>query len=580
MPLSIRTSKQYPVAIHDRPSQHPAALKNVNNTSSSSSSIPPCDKSTATCSTTELSFSSFASSSASFTKLSSSKNTTNSTIPQPQQAHRKCSPSKTLNRPVTLHPQSSLLDMTMDESHDDDTSFSISPHKPSKSSPSPRKQIHSHNPDVVGTSIIEQTEKNLAAISESMTGSFCANQDNVNNTCTTMLPDCTNTNHNNTFKNDHSNRLFGDTLVQNRLLDDFNYLLGSNVMPCCEEKTIFSSCFGISSFTCSTYHNYDGPVHDEFLNRDDESKVRNRAGESWRARAYRIRKLREERMMKQDHTSDQVYGGHYNSYYSLTNRRQVSMERALGKSHSADGRIDNTNPFHSVKRDLFHSGGSVEVESAGCGGGIIGGESSRRPKHEVQSDPLGRMIGDCIDPIAPARDDAVELEVVWKQNDSDLCYDSDPGETSFRRSLNGGGMTGDFDEEEKSAMNSTPKKFMGRNKSLKTKVNFGRRRRNPYSSLDCNEEKLDLSASFDVHVSFDDDSDDEDDYSYDSISPEKNRPWFGKSPKLHQVRTKALEEDEGIRQNVQVSFKCSLLLSAGLYSKLISPFFMTPGRSK
>ena len=579
MPVSIRTSKQHPVAVLDKQSQYRDPLKNVNVNNTSSSSIPACDKSTATCSTTELSFSSLTSSSASFAKLSSSKSnntslssqttvTTNSTPPkQQQQQHRKRSPSKPLNRPVALHPQSSLLDMTMDESHDDDTSFSISPHKPSKSSPTPRKQIRSNNNPDVGSSIMEQTEKNLAAISESMTGSFCANQDNVNNTCTRMLPDCTihnNSNMSSNKNNDHPNRLFGDTLVQNRLLDDFNYLLGSNVMPCCEEKTIFSSCFGISSYTES---DNDGPVHDEFLNRDDESKVRNRAGESWRARAYRIRKLREERMMKQDHSTDQGYGGgYYNPSldYSLTNRRQVSMERAIGKSHSADGRIDNTNPFHSVKKDLFHSGGSGEVESAGCGGGIIGGggESSRRPKHEVQSDPLGRMIGDCIDPIAPAKEDAVELEVVWKQNDLDLCYDSDPGETSFRKSLTGGKKTGDMKEEEKSTMNSTPKRFMGRNKSLNSKLSFGRRRRNRYSSLDCsNEEKLDLSASFDVHVSFDNDSEDEDDYSYDGIVNENNRPWFGQSPKLHQVRTKALQEDIGIRQNVQVSFTWSFRLS-------------------
>lgn len=378
---------------------------------------------------------------------------------------------------------------------------------------------------------MEQTEKNLAAISESMSSSLCANQGDVNNSCT-IIPDCSTSDFKSTSR---KNTLFGDTLVQNRLLDDFTYILGSNVMPCCEEKTIFSSCFGISSSSASLSQSNGN----EFAHAKEDDTVRNRAGESWRARAYRIRKLREERMMK----CDEEY-----SDYSFSNRRQISMERAVGKSHSADGRIGSSNPFRDVKKDLFQGcDGSRNGYGHGCGGG--GG--TRRPKHEVQSDPLGRMIGDCIDPIAPAKEDAVELEIVWKlQNDLDLCYDSDPGETSFRTSL-----TGDKNKDPKPVKNpNTPKRFMGRNKSVGNHLKFGKRRRNRYSSLDCHdlsEEKLDLNASFDVHVSFDNDTDDEeeeDTYSYGSIAPSDDHLWLGRA------RTTAFTEDIGIARNVQVSF--------------------------
>ena len=59
-----------------------------------------------------------------------------------------------------------------------------------------------------------------------------------------------------------------------------------------------------------------------------------------------------------------------------------------------------------------------------------------KPKQEINSDPLGRMIGDCIEPITRSTEED-EFELVWKQrqelfDDQDLCYDSDPGEASFR----------------------------------------------------------------------------------------------------------------------------------------------------
>lgn len=367
---------------------------------------------------------------------------------------------------------------------------------------------------------MEQTEKNLAAISESMSGSFCA-QGDINNSCT--MPDCGNLRQ----PSGNNNVLFSDRLVQNRLLDDFNYLLGSNVMPCCEEKTFFSSCFG----TLSPDDNIE----------EDVNKIRNRAGESWRARAYRIRRLREERMLKGDSFE-----------YSLSNRRQVSLERVIGKSHSAEGRMDHFLSEKTPSDNQHHSSSNWQ-------------RGSMRPKHEVHSDPLGRIIGDCIDPISPVKEDAVELEVVWKQQD-DLCYDSDPGETSFRKSLV---------SKKKLKKPNTPSKNMTRRKSLSLgeKVEAGRvgnirRRRNPISSLDRkyegegeydeeDDDSLGENGSFQIHVSFEhdsDDGDDDDESSCDVFAGKNNRdenPWHGGRPRFHQLGKKTVQEDLGIAQNVQ-----------------------------
>ena len=95
------------------------------------------------------------------------------------------------------------------------------------------------------------------------------------------------------FTGDASKRkvLFSETLMQNRLLDDFNFLLGSNDMPCSEEKNL-CSWLGSSCFGTVDLHSVD---NNNIM--QEANKIRNRAGESWRARAYRIRRLREERMI-------------------------------------------------------------------------------------------------------------------------------------------------------------------------------------------------------------------------------------------------------------------------------------------
>lgn len=395
---------------------------------------------------------------------------------------------------------------------------------------------------------MEQTEKNLAAISESMTGSFCHQiiEDNdetnkLNLNCNMPnVPSC------NTYTDPSSSpksqSLFSDTIVQNRLLDDFKYLLGNNVMPCCEEKTILAGCLGLNH------------VDDKDISPTESiPKIRNRAGESWRARAYRIRRLREEKMlmMKTDSTTTSS-----SKCFEYGVRRQLSMERAIGKSHSADLYEYNCN-----YDPLSRTGYGMRSRS----------RKERRPKHEVHSDALKRIIGDCIDPIA--KEEAVELEVVWKQED--LCYDSDPGETSFRLNDGHGGDGREEGGESRSAHN-TP---MTRSKSLEDQLddsigpNRRRRRSSRYiSSFDKKrDDKRDdhflgeNGSSFDVHVSFEDSESDIDDSQVDyhddsshddstcddSASSMEGKGWYGNTPTLKQVRKNVLREDHGVAQHVQ-----------------------------
>ena len=204
-----------------------------NSTSSltSSLSIPTCDKSTTTCSTEDLSYTSLSNS-------SFSKHTHGSHYSLSTTTSAAASEKKPLDAPVSIHAQSSLLDMTMDESHDEETSTSAS-YGHNRSFTSPRKSGSNNSSfensfDLgVSSSIMEQTEKNLAAISESMTGSFCHNpsfQNEEENTSKLNLncnlggmPDCSsfeyrndaNTNTTKSYKS-----LFSDTIVQNRLLDE------------------------------------------------------------------------------------------------------------------------------------------------------------------------------------------------------------------------------------------------------------------------------------------------------------------------------------------------------------------------
>lgn len=300
---------------------------------------------------------------------------------------------------------SSLLDMTRDESHDeDDGDFDVCP------SPtlSPNKFNQSNSTTTTTTtsttrpeekkappvSLYEQTENSLMSISESLTGSFCAKPDPPS-----CLTDCT-------IPNLSTGRsLFSDGLVQRRLEEDIHYLLGSSILPCCEEKSLFQSCFSKSDKTSEKEETLE--------------KIRNRAGESWRARAYRVKRLREERMIED---------GGVNSYPS----------QRITQSYSVDA-------LENVHHNDSYGGISKKPEKRKLG----------KPKQEINSDPLGRMIGDCIEPITRSTEED-EFEMVWKQrqdlfDDQDLCYDSDPGEASFRCVSDTGAYTIRKEEEKESA---------------------------------------------------------------------------------------------------------------------------------
>jgi len=131
------------------------------------------------------------------------------------------------------------------------------------------------------TSFMEQTENNLANISETLTGSFC-NQGEISNPC--HISDCCLSKDE--INESNKSQSYSDQIVQNRLMDDFNYLLGNEATPCCEERDVFCNFFFRPS--------QDVGFEAEFSGNGD-SKIRNRAGESWRARAYRIKQLRESR---------------------------------------------------------------------------------------------------------------------------------------------------------------------------------------------------------------------------------------------------------------------------------------------
>lgn len=526
--------------------------------STTSSSNPICDKSTATSSTEDMSFASMSS-----TTLSSSNNVSsaNNIVTN----HNK-SIARPLHVPIPMHSHSSLLDTTMDESHEDEASLDqlrkYSGHL-SKSynhhSLMDTTNDSSFNQSYdLGSSIMEQTEKNLVAISESMTtGSFCAQGNDIHNSCT--MPDCTLYSD----ENDSSKKggLFSDTLVQNRLFSDFHYLLGSDVLPCCEEKSLLANCLGGSSIF-HMYYNEEEGAFSSALEREDSRKIRNRAGESWRARAYRIRKLREERMVKSgDNFTTNMYSsaGATIVPYTFSNRRQLSMERAIGKSHSTDGTTFFQSPIPVKQQNGC-------LSASGCDW-----QSTRRPKHEVNSDPLGRMIGDCIEPIAPSKEDSVELEIVWKQDPyADLCYDSDPGETSFRTSLLNSKNDGDeYVQAEdkkgskKAQMTRSQSLVFQTDEAIKSHVrNRNRRNRNRYSSFDRkNDENYDHflggNDSFDIHVSFEQDDvsfgehHDHNDEDYDSVLDE-DKQMFGSTPKLNALRKHTLNEDFGIAHKVQV----------------------------
>lgn len=197
-----------------------------------------------------------------------------------------------LHTSLPLHPQSSLLDMTRDDSHDINTSAELSMDLGlglSAAYHSPDTSLLDEDDDEDDDILLESEsftimERGIANISESLSGSFCTQGNEVNNSCTMM--NCS------TYVSDKVKQkklLFSDKILQNRLMDDLHYILGSSTSPCCNEKSIFTNCMG---------KDFPSTAAETILNLDREGDIRNRAGESWRARAYRIKRLREERMIQ------------------------------------------------------------------------------------------------------------------------------------------------------------------------------------------------------------------------------------------------------------------------------------------
>lgn len=279
-----------------------------------------------------------------------------------------------------VSPPSSLLDIDRDESlaspEDEDISLDndVQFH-------SPVPPIHT-SLETETTSFMEQTENSLANISETLTGSFC-NQVEISNCCVL------------TERNDDTNNkaLYSDNIVRNRLMEDMSYLLGNDTAPCWEERDLFCNFF----FT---------PPSSEEVGFEAElggSRIRNRAGESWRARAYRIKRLRESRNVQDMYYPEPIQG--------------------IRQSYSMDG-LSHQGKMKQNSSDIY--------SSQQCRARNL------KPKHEINADPLGCIIGDCIEPILNLEGEENELEVVWKEQQhevllgEDLCYDSDPGESSCR----------------------------------------------------------------------------------------------------------------------------------------------------
>jgi len=179
--------------------------------------------------------------------------------------------------------------------------------------------------------------------------------------------------------------LFSDKILQNRLMDDLHYILGSSTSPCCNEKSIFTNCMG---------KDFPSTAAETILNLDREGDIRNRAGESWRARAYRIKRLREERMIQDAGLAHAMTG--------------LQMgENSIGRSAS----FSHNRQAQAVAMPM-------------------------RPKQEVNVEALGCMIGDCIEPISKWDGDQDDMDLKTHEeykDEQDLCYDSDPGIISRSR---------------------------------------------------------------------------------------------------------------------------------------------------
>jgi hypothetical protein len=367
-------------------------------------------------------------------------------------------PPQNLNAPMPLHSNSSLLDMTRDDSHDDDNNVSHEMNCNNNDSGedyrSPDTSLLDYDEEDEEVDAITAMERSIANISASISGSFCTKGDEVETfgimDCQNYLPDQV-----------HKKVLFSDRILKDRVMTDLNYLLGSATNPCCSEKNLFTACLGIPK-----------DVADSDECEFEGAKIRNRAGESWRARAYRIKRLREERMIQ-----DSSYVPKSGSLNLLTEANSLLDENGMSRSTSFSHSHTQFAPSKSTRM---------------------------RPKQEVNVEPLGCMIGDCIEPISPLEGN--DMEVEWKSrqeyiDEQDLCYDSDPGISSQRSEkvpVPGRPTTPTPEPTrhlERSKSDNTPS-FSPRSKKKWFKSPRSRRRKVHFESFDSTEEeKTNLKSS-------------------------------------------------------------------------------------
>lgn len=176
---------------------------------------------------------------------------------------------------------------------------------------------------------------------------------------------------------------FNDQFIQARLFEDFTYLLGSESAPTNDERNIFGSA--IDMFLWGSEKESSNGI---MLEQPDLPKgIRNRAGESWRARAYRVRRLREEMMMG-----------------------------TKGNRSKTNNIIHSKNGDRKIKE--CKSMNDCDTESA---------TSNSQQKESIDTTALEAITCNDLNITDENISDPTKI-VLTGHDDLDLCYDSDPGE--------------------------------------------------------------------------------------------------------------------------------------------------------
>lgn len=223
------------------------------------------------------------------------------------------------------------------------------------------------------------------------------------------------------YNNDNANSFFfSDKIIQqSRLFQDFTYLLGSPSTPTTDEKSIFHPS---DILTCITHTNSHQELKTQLPNLQPQqhlqqkqqqqdnkhsTRIRNRAGESWRSRAYRVKRLREEIMMKVKDCR--------NTNTSMNKREQKESphiilsksmdDTATGGYNYQHDSTHKTPPKHNNKK-LITLPSVVESNFLLDCGDLDDDDDSRNDKQDAPKDKI----------------------TLIQQEDLGLCYDSDPGE--------------------------------------------------------------------------------------------------------------------------------------------------------